>query len=171
MPIGRIKIELYNNELPKYVHFEISCLCATNSRTCENFRQFCTGEYRENGRPIGYKGSIFHRVIKDFMVQGGDFVKSNGTGSKTVYGSNSFADEAFPYDHLKYSVSMANSGPNTNGCQFFICTANAPHLDGKHVVFGKVMQGFDVVDAMNKVSVSRQDVPIDTIKIVECGEM
>lgn len=143
----------------------------TNFRTCENFRQFCTGEYREHGQPIGYKGSTFHRVIKDFMVQGGDFVKANGTGSKTIYGTNSFADEAFPHNHLKYSVSMANSGPNTNGCQFFVCTSDTPHLDGKHVVFGKVVEGFDVVDSMNKVSVSRHDVPKDTVKIVECGEM
>lgn len=143
----------------------------TNVRTTENFRQFCTGEYRVHGRPIGYKGSTFHRIIKDFMIQGGDFLKGNGTGSTTIFGSLSFQDEAFPYNHEKYSVSMANSGPNTNGCQFFICTEPAPHLDGKHVVFGKVVEGFDVVDALNKVELSHGDKPADPVTVTECGEM
>lgn len=105
------------------------------------------------------------------MVQGGDFVNGNGTGSKSIYGTDSFEDESFPHNHLKYSVSMANSDPNTNGCQFFISTSDTPHLDGKHVVFGKVVEGFDVVDAINNVTVSKLDVPRDTVKIVECGEM
>lgn len=97
-------------------------------------------------------------------------MKGDGTGSASIYGSRKFADEDFTYNHYKYSVSMANLGPNTNGCQFFICTADAPHLDGKHVVFGKVIEGFEVVDAMNSVK-TRGDTPVAEIVITECGEM
>ncbi|KAK6459582.1 uncharacterized protein RJT20DRAFT_17154 [Scheffersomyces xylosifermentans] len=154
--LPRVYIELFAKELPK---------------TTENFRQFCTGEYRENGRPIGYKNSPFHRVIKGFMIQGGDFVKGNGLGSKTVFGKSSFPDESFTYDHKKYSISMANSGPNTNGCQFFICCADVTHLDGKHVVFGKVIEGFETIDAIEKVSVDRDDKPTEQVLITNCGEM
>ncbi|OVF07702.1 putative peptidyl-prolyl cis-trans isomerase [Clavispora lusitaniae] len=136
----------------------------------KNFRQFCTGEHRPHGRPVGYKGSSFHRVVKDFMIQGGDFVKGDGTGSTSIFGSDSFSDESFTFNHEKYSVSMANSGPNTNGYQFFICTAKSPHLDGKHVVFGRIVEGFDVVDAMNAVSTKRE-APVKAIVIEECGEM
>ncbi|CAK7913029.1 peptidyl-prolyl cis-trans isomerase [[Candida] anglica] len=152
-PLGRIKIQLNNELLP---------------RTCENFRQLCTGEYRENGKPLGYKGCKFHRVIKDFMIQGGDFVRGNGQGSFSIYGEM-FNDEGFPLDHKKYSVSMANSGPNTNGCQFFICTDNTPHLDGKHVVFGKVIEGFETVDVINRVRV-KGDTPVEPIIVTNCGE-
>lgn len=165
---GRVKIELFADQLPKYVYVFASI--STNIRTTENFRQFCTGEYRPSGRPVGYKGSVFHRVVKDFMIQGGDFVKGNGQGSQTIFGSQKFDDEAFPFNHDKYSVSMANSGPNTNGCQFFICTARTPHLDGKHVVFGKVVEGFDVVDAVNAVKTAG-DRPSADVRITECGEM
>lgn len=105
------------------------------------------------------------------MIQGGDFVKGNGKGSMSVFGNKSFDDEAFPHNHEKYSVSMANSGPNTNGCQFFICTEKAAHLDGKHVVFGKVIEGFDVVDAINEVTVSKENLPTKEVKVTECGEM
>lgn len=139
-------------------------------RTSENFRQFCTGEHIVDGRPVGYKGSIFHRVVRNFMVQGGDFVKGNGKGSLSIYGSNTFQDEAFPYNHEKYCVSMANSGPNTNGCQFFICASRSEHLDGKHVVFGKVIEGFSVVDAINEVPV-RDSAPTKEVKVTQCGEM
>ncbi|KAK6204748.1 cyclophilin type peptidyl-prolyl cis-trans isomerase, partial [Scheffersomyces amazonensis] len=152
----RVKIELFADELPQ---------------TTENFRQFCTGEYTEHGRPIGYKNSIFHRIIRGFMIQGGDFVKGNGLGSKTIYGSTSFPDEGFPHDNRKYSVSMANSGPNSNGCQFFICCADAPHLDGKHVVFGKVIEGFETVDKIESTPVDSNDKPRSTVVIYECGQM
>lgn len=142
----------------------------TNPRTCENVRQFFTGEHRVQNRPVGYKGCKFHRIIKDFMIQGGDFPRGDGTGSATIFGGSSFDDEAFPYNHEKYSVSMANSGPNTNGCQFFICTKPASHLDGKHVVFGKVVEGFDVVDTLNSTR-THLDVPVQDVLIEECGEM
>lgn len=98
-------------------------------------------------------------------------MKGNGKGSMTIFGGQSFVDEAFPYNHDKYNVSMANSGPNTNGCQFFICTAKVSHLDGKHVVFGRVVEGFDVVDTINNVKVSKESLPAETVKISECGEM
>lgn len=104
------------------------------------------------------------------MVQGGDFVRGNGTGSASIFGGDTFPDEDFTHNHVKYSVSMANLGPNTNGCQFFICTGDALHLDGKHVVFGKVVEGFEVVDALNKVK-TRGDSPTEDIVITECGEM
>lgn len=113
--LGRIKIKLFANELPKYVYFIIygEEFILTISRTCENFRQFCTGEYRENGRPRGYKGCKFHRVIKGFMIQGGDFIRGNGLGSISIYGGNTFDDEGFPYDrkcflpHYILSVNYA----------------------------------------------------------------
>ncbi|KAA8906011.1 hypothetical protein TRICI_005194 [Trichomonascus ciferrii] len=156
-PIGRIKLELYASELPK---------------TCENFRQLCTGEYRINGQPQGYKGSTFHRVIKGFMVQGGDFLKGNGTGSMSIYGSTTFADEGFQYKHEKYALSMANSGPNTNGCQFFICCDRNENLDGKHVVFGRVVEGFDVVRRIEHAPTDSHDRPSPhKIYIQDCGEM
>lgn len=104
------------------------------------------------------------------MIQGGDFVKSNGTGAKCIYGSDRFDDELFAYDHEKYSVSMANSGPNTNGCQFFICCKRLSHLDGKHVVFGKVIDGFEVVDRLERVR-TRGDAPVEDVVVDNCGEM
>lgn len=104
------------------------------------------------------------------MVQGGDFERGNGTGSINIYGGSSFEDEGFMFDHKKYSVSMANSGPNTNGCQFFICTHESPHLNGKHVVFGKVIEGFSVVDKLN-LTRTKNDMPIEEVIIEECGEM
>lgn len=104
------------------------------------------------------------------MIQGGDFVKSNGTGRKTIYGSDKMPDESFKYNHKQYRVSMANSGPNSNGCQFFICCRDLPQLDGKHVVFGQVVEGFDVVKTV-ETSKTYKEKPVDDIVISECGEM
>ncbi|KAM7099792.1 peptidyl-prolyl cis-trans isomerase H isoform 1-T1 [Molossus nigricans] len=134
--VGRMKIELFADVVPK---------------TAENFRQFCTGEFRKDGVPIGYKGSTFHRVIKDFMIQGGDFVNGDGTGVASIY-RGPFADENFKLRHSAPGLlSMANSGPSTNGCQFFITCSKCDWLDGKHVVFGKIIDGLLV---MRKIETS-----------------
>ncbi|KAL1972144.1 hypothetical protein VTN31DRAFT_7363 [Thermomyces dupontii] len=156
-PLGRIKMELFANITP---------------RTAENFRQFCTGESKNaQGRPQGYKGSKFHRVIKDFMIQGGDFVNGDGTGSTSIYGGQKFADENFNVPHDRPGLlSMANSGPNTNGCQFFITTVPTPFLNGKHVVFGQVIDGMDVVRMIENTRTTR-DKPNQDVVIVQCGEM
>ncbi|RKP17767.1 peptidyl-prolyl cis-trans isomerase H, partial [Rozella allomycis CSF55] len=133
--------------------------------------QLCTGDYKINGVPRGYKGCTFHRIIKDFMVQGGDFIKGDGTGSASIYGSK-FQDENFTHKHsVPGLLSMANSGPNTNGCQFFITCAPCEFLDGKHVVFGKVIEGMNIVRKLENVPTGGQNKPKVVISITECGEM
>lgn len=156
-PVERIAIELFADVVPK---------------TAENFRALCTGEKgigKTTGKPLHYKGSFFHRIMTGFMAQGGDFSKGNGTGGESIYGGK-FADENFILKHDGPGfLSMANSGPNTNGSQFFITFKRQPHLDGKHVVFGKVIKGMDVVKKIEQVGTSDGKL-IHTVKIVDCGE-
>jgi len=149
--IKRIEFELFKNITPK---------------TAENFRVLCTGE---NG--YGYKGSIFHRIIKGFMMQGGDFENSNGTGGKSIYG-NKFDDENFSIKHTKEGLlSMANSGKNTNGSQFFITFKETPWLDGKHVVFGRVIKGIEHIMEFENIKTDSGDKPAEDVVVVECGEI
>ncbi|KAL1920221.1 uncharacterized protein VTP21DRAFT_1367 [Calcarisporiella thermophila] len=156
VPQGRIKMELFADVCPK---------------TAENFRQMCTGEFKVNGKPTGYKGCSFHRIIKDFMVQGGDFVKGDGTGSLSIYGET-FRDENFTMKHTGPGLlSMANSGPNTNGCQFFITCAKCDFLDGKHVVFGKLVDGLLTLRKIENVPTGQNYRPKLPVVITECGEM
>ena len=139
-------------------------------RTAENFRQLCTGEFRKNNLPQGYKNATFHRVIKGFMAQGGDFVKGDGTGSLSIYGTT-YADEPFLAAHTGPGLlSSANAGPNTNGCQFFVTTAKADWLDGKHVVFGKVTDGMELLAKMESLG-SRNGSPSAKVTIADCGQL
>lgn len=154
---GRITVELFKHVVPK---------------TAENFRQLCTGEAGKgkSGKRLNFMGSVFHRVIPGFMCQGGDFTRGDGTGGESIYGEK-FRDENFQMKHTgKGILSMANSGPHTNGSQFFICTAATPHLDGKHVVFGQVVSGYEVVQKMERVG-SSSGKTSKKVTIHECGEV
>lgn len=154
---GRVVMELFADSTPK---------------TAENFRALCTGEkgIGVSGKPMHYKGSKFHRIIPNFMCQGGDFTRGNGTGGESIYGEK-FADENFKLKHTEPGLlSMANSGPNTNGSQFFITTAKTAWLDGKHVVFGKVVDGYSVVKEMESVG-SGSGTTSSPVVIEDCGEI
>jgi len=159
-PTGRVVFELFNDFAPK---------------TSENFRALCTGEHGISPlsqRPLYYKSSIIHRSIKNFMIQGGDFTKHNGSGGESIYGGT-FADEDLgkPLD-AEGLLCMANKGPNTNGSQFFITLRDCSHLNGKHVVFGRVIRGYDdVVKKLSDVPVDGKDRPTVPILISNCGEL
>ncbi|KAI7874892.1 hypothetical protein K492DRAFT_168712 [Lichtheimia hyalospora FSU 10163] len=157
--IGRIIMELFLDE---------------NPRTAENFRALCTGEMglgKVSSMPLHYRGSILHRVIKGFMVQGGDFTRRNGSGGESIYGAT-FPDESFARKHTTHGLlSMANRGPNTQSSQFFITTRPTPHLDGKHVVFGRVVSGYDIVQKIENEPVDDRDRPLHTIMIANSGEL
>ena len=145
--------ELFNKAVPK---------------TAENFRALCTGE---KGEQYHYKGNCFHRIINDFMMQGGDTTAGNGTGGMSIYGDR-FDDEQVWYPHThKGILSMANAGPNTNGSQFFICYRDTPHLNEKHTVFGRVIHGYEICEKAEKVEKGASDKPLKNVKIADCGEL
>lgn len=150
---GKLKFELFDEEVPK---------------TCANFRYLCVkglGDKKE----ACYKDSIFHRVIDEFMIQGGDFTNFDGTGGKSIYG-DSFEDENFNLKHNQPGLlSMANSGPNTNGSQFFITLKETPWLDDKHVVFGILLEGFELIKKIELLEKDDNNKPLVEVKIIECG--
>nr|XP_054751766.1 NK-tumor recognition protein-like [Lytechinus pictus] len=156
---GRIIFELFSDICPI---------------TSENFRALCTGEKgmgKTTNKPLHYQGSSFHRIVKDFMIQGGDFSAGTGTGGESIYGGT-FADENFELKHDRpHLLSMANRGKDTNGSQFFLTTKPAPHLDGIHVVFGSVLQGQDVVSQVENTRTDAKNRPLTDIRITNCGEL
>ncbi|MBN8470083.1 peptidylprolyl isomerase [Corallococcus exiguus] len=156
-PAGRIVMELFSDDVPK---------------TADNFRALCTGEkgVGRSGKPLHFKGTPFHRVIPNFMCQGGDITLGNGYGGESIYGEK-FADENFKHKHTGPGIlSMANAGPNSNGSQFFLTTATTSWLDGKHVVFGKVVEGMDVVKKIESVG-SQSGATSKPVKIEDSGQL
>lgn len=154
---GRVVLGLFGDTVPK---------------TAENFRALCTGEkgIGNAGKPLHYKNSIFHRIIPNFMIQGGDFTDFNGRGGESIYGEK-FADENFDIKHSEpFYLSMANAGPNTNGSQFFITTVKTPWLDGRHVVFGKVLEGQDIIKNVEAIG-SSSGQPSKTVTVEDSGEL
>ena len=148
---GNVVINMFGNEVPK---------------TVENFVGLCEGDQVADGQKLAYAGSKFHRIIPQFMVQGGDFTRGDGTGGRSIWG-RSFDDENFKLKHEEFCLSMANAGPNTNGSQFFLTTVKTTWLDGRHTVFGKVMEGVDVVKNIEAEGTSSGK-PKREVKIREC---
>ncbi|CDW88516.1 cyclophilin b [Stylonychia lemnae] len=156
-PAGRLVFGLFGNSVPK---------------TTENFRALCTGEKGSgnSGKPLHYKGSIFHRIIPGFMAQGGDFTSGDGRGGESIYGAR-FDDENFKLRHSRAGLlSMANAGPNTNGSQFFLTFKETPWLDGRHTVFGELLEGKELMRELEKIG-THSGTPKKKVVVVESGEL